>query len=274
MNRYEKLMLGCLQELKDEYGAISVRAEFETEGTKIEEVLRLKEVTSRAGLGLTVKIGGCESLRDLIEAKIVGVQSLAAPMIESPFAMKKYVQAVNKIYAADELEELEILINLETKTAMQRLDQILAVDEMKNVKSVIFERVDLCYSYGLSADAVNSKQICDIVRNAIVKAKEKNIRTTIGGGVSADSFEFFRSLPKNSLDRVETRKVTFDYNKMMSGNPEKAILAALAFELFYLKNKMSFFKMINVADQYRLDVLEERYWHQINKNFPQNRGNS
>ena len=142
------------------------------------------------------------------------------------------------------------------------------VEEIRDVKSIVIERVDLCFSLGLSSDDVNQPQINKLVESALLKIKKRQLLTTIGGGVSADSFAFFRSLPVGTIDRIETRKVTFDYRKMMSGQPEKAIMAALAFELFFLKNKMSFYKNVAAADLSRLEVIEQRYWHQINTVIP------
>ena len=51
-------MLDVLKELKEKHGALSVRAEFEQEGTSFEELLRLKEICMAAELGLTLKDRG------------------------------------------------------------------------------------------------------------------------------------------------------------------------------------------------------------------------
>lgn len=264
MNLYENQMLTILKDLKNHYGAVAVRAEFETEGTKLEESLRLKEVCARAGLRFTVKIGGCESIRDMLEARVVGVSSLAAPMIESAFALTKFSQAVRKVFSKDELSQMNVLANIETKMGMQRLDQILASPEVQHIESFIIERVDLCFSLGMDADSINSAPICDMVQGALTRIKEAGRRTTIGGGVSADSLPFFTSLKPGVLDYFETRKVTFDAQRAMATDPKKAIISALAFELFYLKNKMNFFGNVSVADQKRLAVIEARYWNQMN----------
>ena len=53
--------------------------------------MRLKEVVSAAGLGLTLKIGGCEAIRDMYEARVLGVARIVAPMIESPYALQKFL---------------------------------------------------------------------------------------------------------------------------------------------------------------------------------------
>ena len=96
MNKIEKEMLGILYKLKEK-GAIAVKAEFEAEGTRTEELLRLIDLSRRAGVGIGLKIGGCEAVRDLIEAKQFGVDYVIAPMLETSYAMQKYIDAKNKL---------------------------------------------------------------------------------------------------------------------------------------------------------------------------------
>jgi hypothetical protein len=263
MNSLENRMVSILKELKEKHGAISVRAEFEAEGTKLEELLRLKEISMYAGLGLTLKIGGCESIRDMIEARIVGVNYLVAPMIESGYALQKYLQAVNKIFPLEERNSVDIQCNIETITAFKHFDEILSIPEITMLHGVVIERVDLCFSLGLSEEDINDKKINSLVLEIIQKAKRIKLLTTIGGGVSAHSFPFFRSIPAGHLDRVETRKVCFDAAKTFSNSPEKAVLKALGFELLWLKNKTSFYKGISFADEQRINLIEKRYLQEI-----------
>ena len=56
MNAKERQMVGMLNDLVDNYGVIGVKAEFEAEGTRFEECVRLKEILTRAGLGLCLMI--------------------------------------------------------------------------------------------------------------------------------------------------------------------------------------------------------------------------
>ena len=44
MNTNEKKMLSSLLELKEKHNVLSVKAEFEAEGSRIEEMMRLKDV--------------------------------------------------------------------------------------------------------------------------------------------------------------------------------------------------------------------------------------
>ncbi|MFA7676571.1 MAG: aldolase/citrate lyase family protein [Candidatus Omnitrophota bacterium] len=263
MNSFELQMVDMLKELKENYSAVSVRAEFESEGTKLEELLRLKEVSMTAGLGLTLKIGGCESMRDILEARVVGVNCLAAPMVESAYALSKYLRAVDKVFLPEEKKNIEIVCDIETINASDNLEKMLLVPEISGLQGVVIERVDLCFSLGLKENDINSSKVNDIVLNIIQKAKKKNLLCIIGGGVSADSLDFFRSLPTGSLDRYETRKICFNCPKALGSQAQKGILKALAFEVLWLKNKFSYYEGISSADKKRLSLLEERYHEAI-----------
>ena len=262
MNNLELVMVDKLKELKEKHGAVSVRTEFESEGTKLEELLRLKEICMLADIKLKLKIGGCESIRDMLEAKTVGVNNLEAPMVESPYALSKYLQAVTKIFETEERKNLEFLTDIETKTACDSFNDMLKIPEISILNGVVAERVDLCYSMGMNEDDINSEKINNIVSEVLEKAKNTGLITVIGGGVSADSIGFFRGLGKK-LDRYETRKVCFDAKNALKNEPEKGIFKALGFELLWLRNKMSFYGNVRLRDQLRIDLIEHRYWHEI-----------
>ena len=255
-------MVEILQELKESHGALSVRAEFEAEGTRLEELLRLKEICMAAGLGLTLKIGGCESIRDLLEARIVGVNYIVAPMVESPYALRKYLQAIDKVFLAEERNSIEVLCNIETATACSRFEEMLLIPEIGSLDGVVVERVDLCFSLGLDEQAVNNGKVNSLVLQVVTKAKETNLKCTIGGGVSAHSLDFFNSIPKGYLDRYETRKVCFAWIDARK-DQEKAILKALGFEVLWLRNKQDYYKVISNNDLLRMHLIEKRYWKAI-----------
>lgn len=263
MNKLELRMVDILKELKDKYAALGVRAEFEAEGTKLEELLRLKEICMTAGLGMILKIGGCESIRDMLEAKIVGVNYLVAPMVESAYALRKYLQAINKIFTPHEKENIEMLCNIETVTAARNFEEMLKIPEISVLRGIVIERVDLCFSLGLDEGEINSEELNKLVLDIAAKAQKGKLSCTIGGGVSAASLPFFGSMPGTHLNRYETRKVCFSCPEALERAPEKGILKALGFELLWLKNKLSFYKGVSTADKERMNLIEHRYVTEI-----------
>ena len=110
MNNLEKKMVDTLIDLKENHHVIGVKAEFEAEGTRLEEALRLKEVITRAGLDLTIKIGGCEAIKDMYDARTIGVNTIVAPMIETEYAMQKFVQATKFVFPDEERSNVNFLI--------------------------------------------------------------------------------------------------------------------------------------------------------------------
>ena len=72
MNNVEKKILSLLRHMRDEYGLIGVKGEFEAEGARLEDLLRLKDIASAANLELIIKIGGCEAITDMRHARSAG----------------------------------------------------------------------------------------------------------------------------------------------------------------------------------------------------------
>ena len=81
MNTNEK-MFDSLLELERKHNVFSVKLNLRAEGIKVDDLLRLCDIVRGAGLKLTIKIGGCEAIRDLIECKQLGVDRIVAPMIK------------------------------------------------------------------------------------------------------------------------------------------------------------------------------------------------
>jgi len=258
MNSLELKMVDTLKDLKDNHHVCGIKAEFEAEGTRLEEALRLKEVVTKAGLDLTIKIGGCEAVKDMYDARTIGVDTIVAPMIETPYAMKKFVNATKFVFPDEERKDIKFLINIETITGFNNYSDMSQAQDYNELAGIVLGRVDMTGSLGLSREDINSDEILNIAQILSHKIKNQNKDMVIGGGVSAYSIPFFKKLPY--LSRYETRKVIFDAPKALSDeNASIGILKAVGFELMWLKNKRDFYGMIYKEDSARLQMLESRY---------------
>jgi len=256
MNKYEKRMLEILQEGK-QYGIVSVKAEFEAEGTRVDELLRLLEVARRAGVQVGLKIGGCEAIRDLIEARQFGVDYIIAPMVESAYALKKYIDAKDKIFSREEQDDIRFLFNVETRATLDNLAEMTEVARRGNV-GFVFGRVDFAGSMGHKRDFVNSSEMIKYVQEVAVAARQNGLELVVGGGVNPDSIMPLRQVHKTRLDRFETRKVIFDAAVLDSDAAAHGMELAIEFELLWLKNKREFYRGIAAEDEARIAMMEAR----------------
>lgn len=259
MNNLEKRMVDALKDLKENHHVIGVKAEFEAEGTRMEEALRLKDVISKAGLDLTVKVGGCEALLDMFNARAIGVKHLVGPMVETPYALHKFLGAVKLAFPPEEREEVDFLVNIETIDACRNFSKMLELPEIGELDGVVLGRVDLTGSMGKDREYVNSPEILGIAKDIFSQAKAKGMECVVGGGVSKETVPFVNQLPEGYVDRYETRKVIFSCPAALSDGYDKGILKAVGFELMWLKNKREYYGMIFAEDNHRIVMLEARY---------------
>ena len=263
MNITELKMVEILQRGRENYGIVSVKAEFEAEGTRVDELLRLLDVIRAAGLPLTVKIGGCEAIRDLLEAKLFGVRYVVAPMVETAYAGSKFADAKNLVFNKQEQEHTDFLFNLETITGFNNRVELMDSTSGENgVDGVVFGRVDFVGSQGKSRDSINLPETTEYILEVAKLAREKKMQLVMGGGVSIESLDVIQQVTDVHLDRFETRKVVFDAKKALSGDIESGLLDAVQFELLWLENKRDYYANIANEDKKRIEMLSAR-WEEL-----------
>ena len=215
----------------------------------------------KAKLKLGIKIGGCEAMKDLMECKQFGTEYIIATMVETDYALKKFIEAKNKIFDNEERKVTDFLINIETKTTTDNLEKIVQMnnnyEKDDRINGWVFGRVDYTMSYGLNRDDINSSdQITNSVISVSKEAKKNNLDLVVGGAVSIDAVEILKKYKKYiSIDLK--RKVIFSSNALNIKNLEKGMLEAINFELLWLKNKKNYYGSILKEDDKRIKMLSD-----------------
>lgn len=257
MTKLELQMIDCLQELKDDYGVLEIKAEFEAEATRNNELIRLKDITSRVGLPIILKIGGAEAITDIYNAVNVGVKSIVAPMAETAFALNKFLKVVKDITKKEIALETDFHFNMETITAYENLSRMLKLEDIDLLAGMTVGRVDLTGSMGYDRSQANGEEIYSICEKSFLKARAKGLKTALGGAISTDSIDFINQLNDDALiDKFETRKVVFSADSIKYGS--RAIQKAVEFELLWLKNKRDYYQSLSDEDMARIPMLEAR----------------
>ena len=254
MNREERIMLDTLLELKEVYGVYGIKAEFEAEGARMDELIHLRELILRADLKFITKIGGCEAVHDLQQCKILGATGVMAPMIETPFAMSKFVGAAKRVYG-DEIDTIEWIINAETKTCLATYEGILEAGK-GFLNAVTVGRSDLSASMGIERKDIESEPVFEATRKLLEMSRKAGHTTNFGGNIGKESVPFILGM-SDVADRFETRKVVIamdkDENKLV-----KAIHKALHFELLWLLNKKSYYTRLSTEDEARILRMQKQ----------------
>jgi hypothetical protein len=205
-------------------------------------------------------VGGCEAIRDLLEAKQFGVRYIIAPMVETPYALSKYIQAKGKVFNHEESEEVDFLFNLETITAFNHLEEMVSIASSDpGCDGLVFGRVDFAGSLGLGRNGIESEDVTSRAEHAASVCRDAGLDFVVGGAVSIDALSNLKRFNAIHLTRFETRKVVFQSDALNRNGLEAALKDAVHFELLWLLNKRDYYGFIHKEDETRIEMLETRW---------------
>lgn len=235
-----KNLISTLKQLNKDYNIIGIKQSTEDEGALHNDILTMRRITESCNLKLSVKIGGCEAKTDIDFCNMIGSNGIVAPMVESEFAMQKFIESTINI------QDMKYYINVESKTAYKNLDNILSSPSSKLLSGIIVGRSDLVKSYGYDKKQVDTKFINDIVKDILIQCKKYNLDTLMGGNISPTSSVFIKEMYDTKLlNYIETRNVIIQLTNKNCNNISEVIKSSLMFESDWLEYKANFHSKIS-----------------------------
>lgn len=258
MNKLELSSVSLLKDLVENHGVLGIKTSFEDEGASLMEVIRLKELCNQAGTKILLKIAGAEAKRDLEDSMMIGVKGIVAPMIESPFALDKFIKSAKSILPPDVLSNVQLGINIETISAYKNFSEMIKADGFNHLYHITLGRVDFVSSMNKDRSYVNSQEILDIAVDLFTKSREMSKRVYLGGAITIDSNDFMKKLfTKGLLDKFETRYVMYD-PAIALNNLQDALLSGQKLELGILNYRRNYYLHHANKEIDRINMIEKR----------------
>ena len=163
--------------------------------------------------------------------------------------------AVGAVFAGREISKS---INIETRTAVLNIDEILTEAKGK-IDNITIGRTDLSHSYFDQEVNPDCEFISDLIQTISYKVRSVGLALTIGGSITAKSINRFRENKKDlegRISSIETRKTILPIEIFLE--KEHALEEALRFEELYLRAKLETEQLLSQADRDRLAKLKPR----------------
>ena len=126
---------------------------------------------------MNIRIGGCEAIKDMFDAIALGSDRIIAPMVESAYALKKYLAAVNIVYPADPRPNVEFLITSRPSRPFATSRRCCNCPKSAGFDGIVIGRVNLTGSLGLTREDINNATILDLSMQAAALAKTKGLQS-------------------------------------------------------------------------------------------------
>lgn len=245
-----------LKDLRDNKGAYALKASFEDEGVTDSDLSDLVLLSGPADIKVYVKIGGCEANRDIEKCLRLGIKGVVAPMVESEFAVSKFVDSINQRASLFGIDRPKIFINIETIQAA-KVSKGIFKEHHTHLDGIVVGRSDLSKSMGLGKKYVDDKRVMLEVTKVLESAKSYGLKTKMGGTVSRSSAAHIIDLNSQGLlDFFETRAVIYEIKK--ARDVVSSISSALEYEQLLLDRRQHFHDTKAEFFKGRVNNIEER----------------
>ena len=266
MNKTEREMVDILRRGRDEYGYVGVKAEFEAEGTRVDELLAarrdrraLRFEAGREGRWLR---GRSRPARGQADRRQLHHRSDDRDQLRPLEVCAREEQRVSRrTRRSTPSSSSTWRRSPATRTATPSPRWRPSRTACKGSCSAASTSSARSARTGMRSTTTT---ITERILNVSRLCQERGLQLVVGGGVSSDSVLALKRIRGEYLTRFETRKVVFGAEALDAANIEQGLLNAVHFELLWLMNKRDYYGAIHREDAKRIDMLESRW--QVLKN--------
>ena len=245
-----ELLIDKLDALKKQ-GCVAIKVSFEDEGALLNEIMSMRYLTAKTGLKISIKIGGCEAKRDIMDCIDLCADTIVSPMIESGFALTKFIKSAEGCKYTGFKG-----VNIET---IQGYENHKGIINNGGLDFVTFGRVDFVSSIGKNRDYVEDEQVCNMMRTVFQEARRNGIKCYLGGAIGVNTKKVISELKEDGLlDCFETRYVIFDASVVDMDTYDEIIYKANEFELEWMKYIKGRYETHANKDSARINMIQSR----------------
>lgn len=252
-------LIDLLLKLKENHFCAGLKTGTEIEDMDDAEIIFMKEAAHAAGLKLAVKTGGPEARRDMRMCISNAVDTILAPMIETTYALENFIKSASEIQQSLR-QKAELAINLESRTAVTNLDDMIRSSAFQQLSQVTIGRGDLSGSLHLN---VNDSEVTRLTSTAIRKISSTGRKTSVGGGWSLNNI---RTVSDFNSDYINTRHTVLANTEQMKKNAAFSLYKVLEFEKALYTELSDVFSERRDFYFARIEVLKKRMLHKPSEN--------
>jgi len=213
----------AIANLYQSHGLIMLKGGTEWEDMDFNEIEYLNSLCSPK-TPLLIKVAGPEARVDIRNLMPLNVGGILGPMIESEYALEKFITTVQDIYKAIDKKPI-LAVNIETKCGADNLESILNSRYCDFVDLIVIGRLDLSASF--AKQNVDDDEVADTIKHITDQIQKKGIKVSLGGFVNPQSALIIQK--QFNVDRINTIHALFDLKK--APDITESIRYALEFEI-------------------------------------------
>jgi len=239
-----------LRSLKEKHGLVAMKLGTEAEACSFEYIAYVNKLAQQI-VPVLVKIGGPDARSDIRILSKMRIGGIIAPIVESPYGLKKYVRTVKEVVGEENFKILLKGIMIETLSAFDQISRMLETPEIKMIDQITIGRSDLSKSIGKRVD---DQEIIEKCKEITKWAHATGLTVSVAGGITPLSAKQIASEIRS--DEITTGYLVFNIKE--SSNISESIKKGLEFEVALLRDNKRRLNRQLMTVRNRLKTLHKR----------------